>query len=186
MYVLGENTVISTLPLYDNGRRRRKPLGAQRPGLDEDATRRLLYLPDVLATAASGGLIVVVEGEKKCRTLRERTGLCVTTWADGAMADLQIAWLHDVAGARRMWVLGDSDPYKAHSSGILRSAGRDAARERAEFFRRVVFDVRCIDLYPDREDKSDVDDWLDERVDAPRAELIAELEAIAAATEALD
>lgn len=84
-----------------------------------------------------------------------------------------------------MWVLGDSDPFKEHKDGTVRSEGRDAALDRAHFFRRVVFDVRAIDLFPEREDKSDIFDWLSERPDATPAALIAELEAIAAGTEAV-
>jgi hypothetical protein len=58
--------------------------------------------------------------------------------------------------------------------------GRDAAWDRAAFFRRVVFDVRVIDFFPDRFDGSDVEEWLDERPRVSGPALMVELEAIAA------
>lgn len=185
MYVLADGTVAASVPLADRGRRRRKPAGPYVYGVDPEMPRRLYHLPEVLATAAAGELIVVVEGEKKCDALRRRTRLCVTTWGEGARAALQPAWLRDVAGASRIWVLADSDPYKERKDGSIRSEGREAALDRAHFFRRVVFDVRAIDLFPERADKSDVFDWLAERPDATAAALIAELEAIAARTQAV-
>jgi hypothetical protein len=185
MYAL-DGRGIATVPLTDGrGKRRRKPAGPYVYGIDRDQPRRLYHLPDVLAAAARGELIVVVEGERKCDELRKRTGLCVTTWAEGAKAELQSEWLRNVAGASRLWVLADSDPYKERSDGVVRSEGREAALDRAHFFRHVIFDVRAIDLFPDREDKSDVYDWLHERPGVSPAELIAELEELAAATEAV-
>ena len=181
-----EGRGLATVPLTDaNGKRRRKPAGPYVYGIDADKPRRLYHLPDVLEAAARGDLIVVVEGEKKCDELRKRTGLCVTTWAAGARAELQLDWLRNVAGASRVWVLGDSDPYKARANGAVRSEGREAALDRAHFFRRVVFDVRAIDLFPDRTDKSDVYDWLIERPNASPSALVGELELLAAATEAI-
>lgn len=173
---------LATVPLTDGkGKRRRKPAGPYVYGIDPDKPRRLYHLPEVLEAAARGDRIVVVEGEKKCDALRKRTGLCVTTWAEGARAELQPGWLRNVAGAGRLWVLGDSDPYKERADGVIRSEGRGAALDRAHFFRRVIFDVRAIDLFPERTDKSDVYDWLIERPDASPAALIAELEHLAAA-----
>jgi hypothetical protein len=175
---------IATVPLADaTGKRRRKPAGPYVYGIDPDKSRRLYHLPEVLEAAARGDLIVVVEGEKKCDELRKRTGLCVTTWAEGSKAELQVEWLRNVAGASRVWVLADSDPFKERADGVVRSEGREAALDRAHFFRRVVFDVRAMDLFPDRQDKSDVYDWLIERPGVSPAALIAELENIAAATE---
>jgi hypothetical protein len=185
MYVLTDGTVAASVPLHENGKRRRKPTGPYVYGVDPETPRRLYRLPEVVEAAAKGELIIVVEGEKKCDELRRRTGLCVTTWAEGARAALQAEWLRTVAGASRLWVLADSDPYKERKDGTVRSEGREAALDRAHFFRRVVFDVRAIDLFPDREDKSDVFDWLAERPEATPAALIAELEAIAARTEAV-
>jgi hypothetical protein len=183
MYLL-DGRGIATVPLTDGkGKRRRKPAGPYVYGIDPDKQRRLYHLPDVLEAAARGDLIVVVEGEKKCDALRKRAGLCVTTWAEGAKAELQPDWLRNVAGAGRLWVLADSDPYKERADGVIRSEGREAALDRAHFFRRVVFDVRTIDLFPDRGDKSDVYDWLIERPGASPAALIAELENLASATE---
>lgn len=182
-YVL-DGRGLATVALTDGGgKRRRKPAGPYVYGIDPDKPRRLYHLPDVLAAVTRGDLLVVVEGERKCDELRKRTGLCVTTWAEGARAELQPEWLRNVAGARRLWVLADSDPFKERSDGVLRSEGREAALDRAHFFRRVVFDVRAIDLFPERTDKSDVYDWLRERPNADAAALITELEAIAARTE---
>ena len=186
MYVLPDGRTVCSVPLRAHGKRRRKPAGPYVYGVDPEAPRRLYHLPGVLAAAAAGDLIVVVEGEKKCDELRRRTGLCATTWAEGARAALQPSWLRAVAGARRIWVLADSDPYKAHRDGSLRSEGREAALERAHFFRRVVFDVRVIDLFPERADKSDVYDWLAERARASSGELVAELEILAAEAAAIE
>jgi hypothetical protein len=177
---------VRNIPLYANGKKRRKPSGPYIYERESESPARLFLLPEVIAAAANGRRIFVVEGEKKALALRARTGECVTTWAGGANSELQISWLRDIAGAESLWVFADCDPYKPGRKGEMRSEGREAALERAHFFRRVVFDVRMIDLFPGRGDKSDVDDWLKLRPNAPASELLDELEAVAAHTEPIE
>lgn len=191
VYVTPDGEAFAKVDLYKKDRtKRRKPAGPWVWNLD--GVEHLLYrLPEVLAAAARGERIFVVEGEKKAENLRQRTGLCVTTWNNGANADLDVKWLRHVAGAKQIVVLGDSDPYKKQLVNKpngdrveeLVSKGRDAALDRADFFRRVCLDVRAVDLFPDRNDGSDVDDWLTERPRATAEELVAELDAVVAATE---
>lgn len=194
-----DGSVLANVPLMKDGKRRRKPAGPYVYGIPDGKKRRLYRLTEVQAVAAVGGLIIVVEGERKCDALRRRLGIAsvedalrlgiaVTTWAEGARAELQQDWLHDVAGAARLWVLADSDPYKQRKikdEVRVVSEGREAALDRAHFFRRVVFDVRALDLFPEREDKSDVDDWLQENPAVTGAGILGHLESLATATAAI-
>jgi hypothetical protein len=197
-YVL-DDEILATVKLMKDGKRRRKPAGPYVYGIPDNKKRRLFHLPEVQAVATIGGLIIVVEGEKKCDALRRRLGIAsvddavrlgvaVTTWAEGSRAELQQAWLRDVAGAARLWVLADSDPFKQRKvNDEIRviSEGREAALDRAHFFRRVVFDVRALDLFPQREDKSDVDDWLQENPAVSPAGILEHLESVADASAAI-
>jgi hypothetical protein len=170
--------------------KRRKPSGPWLYSL-EGVESLLLDLPDVLRAASRGEVIVVVEGEKKARLVRARTGLCATTYNNGAGGHLNPNWLQQVAGASALWSFGDSDKIITRRdlhSGVLEaiSPGRDAALERAHFFRRTVFDVRAFDFFPERFDGSDVEQWLEERPNATPDQLRSELAALAAASPAID
>jgi CHC2 zinc finger len=169
--------------------KRRRPSGPWLYSL-EGVDPLLLDLPTVLRAAARGEVIVLVEGEKKALLLRARTGLCVTTSSNGAGGHRNPAWLQQVAGASALWSLADSDKIITRpdaATGFLERLcpGRDAALDRAHFFRRTVFDVRVIDFFPQRFDGSDVEQWLELRPDASPHALRTELAALAAAAPAI-
>lgn len=178
--------------------KRRKPSGRWAYHLEHiaedhrDEYPEVLYrLPDVIRAAARGEVVVLVEGEKKCDKARARTGMCFTTFANGAGADLNPSWLQNVAGASALWSLGDADKIVTRRdprTGVDEdfSPGRDAAIARAHFFRRTVFDARVIELFPHRFDGSDVEEWLDERPTVSAAALREDLAALAAASPAIN
>lgn len=119
----------------------------------------LYRLPETRAAIGRTEPVYFVEGERKADTLANalrlfEAGGVVTTIAGGANAKLtdeHVAWFRDV---REVDVLADSD-----------APGRKAARERAEMIATAYpsATVRVVDLFPDRNDGSDIHDWLDER-----------------------
>jgi hypothetical protein len=192
VYVTSQSTIAASVSAWQDAartERRRKPSGPWAYSMEGEESL-LLDLPDVLRAAARGELIIVVVGEKKCRLLRARTGLCVTTSHNGDGGRMNPAWRFQVAGASGLWSLCDSDKVierRDPATGVVERIcpGRDAALERAHFFRRTVFDVRVIDLFPDRFDGSDIVEWLALRPNASPQELRAELAALAAASPAI-
>lgn len=160
---LSDSAPVSVSKHYYNGRERRKPGGPytfNMRGVDYE----LYHLPEVIAAAQRHERIFLVEGEKKCDALRARLHVPVTTFAGGANATLERRWCYDLAGARQLIVLADSDPI-----------GVRAAQDRAQHFKLGVFDVRVIDLYGDNS-KRDIDDWLAERRSDRSAAIAAQLE----------
>jgi hypothetical protein len=127
----------------------------EKPGLN--GTRLPLYrLDEVRAATAAEQTIFFVEGEGKCDRLRaalRESGSreAVTTIAGGANAPFRPDQIAALAGAKCIYVLADSDV-----------PGCGAATERAQAIASVNprCDVRIIDLYPTRDDGSDVADWL--------------------------
>lgn len=122
-------------------------------------TKLPLYrLDEVRAAIAAKQTIFFVEGEGKCDRLRatlRKSGSreAVTTIAGGANAPFRPDQIAALAGAKCVYVLADSDV-----------PGCGAATERAQAIASVNprCDVRIIDLYPTRNDGSDVADWLGE------------------------
>jgi AAA domain/Toprim-like len=113
---------------------------------------------DISAAIASGSPIWLVEGEGKCDRFRaacREVGRldAVTTVAGGAGAELTGAHLKQLEGVETIVVVADSDV-----------AGRRAAQKRSQRIADVYTkcDVRNIDLFPDRNDGSDVADWVAE------------------------
>jgi hypothetical protein len=125
------------------------------------ATLPWFHLDEVLGAIAAGELVIMAEGERKSDILRaalREAGLrsAVTTIAGGAKAQLTAEHLEQLHGARVVAVLADSDPAD--------KPGRSAARERAQRVADAYLscDVRCVDLFPERMDSSDVADWIEE------------------------
>ena len=118
-----------------------------------------LYHADEVAQAiADGQTIFFVEGEGKADALRAvlqaaKSRAAVTTIAGGCKAPLRDEHLAALNGATKIVYLTDSD-----------EPGRASARARADALarRHPGTDVRIIDLFPDRNDGSDVADWLRE------------------------
>jgi hypothetical protein len=148
---------------YRDGKPRRRPSGPYTFNMT-GVSYQLYHLPRILEAAKSHDVIYMVEGEKKCEALRDRAGLAVTTIAGGAAAILESRWIYDLAGARQLVILADSDV-----------GGRKAARDRAQFFRLGVFDVRVVDFFKD-DSKRDVADWLALHADKTADELRAALD----------
>ena len=122
------------------------------------ATLPLYRDPDVCRATERGHAIAFVEGEKKADRLSAalkdaKLAAAVTTIAGGANATLQPEHVIALRGAGRINVLADSD-----------APGRACAASRAEKLATAYpdTDVRIVDLYPDRDDGSDVEDWLDD------------------------
>ena len=131
---------------------------------------------EVLLAARNAGTIFLVEGEGKADRLRgalgeSRSKAAVTTIAHGSSAPMREQHIADFAGAKRVYVLADSD-----------AAGRHAAEIRAQLLARAhrSMEVRVADFFPDRSDGSDVADWLgcghtvDELPRVAAAQLIAQ------------
>jgi len=121
----------------------------------------LYHLDRVLKTSQSGGSIFLAEGERKCDALQaefDKAGSGVravaTTIAGGAAAKLQPEHVAAFAGASKVIVLCDSD-----------APGRAAANLRARAIAQAHpnCDVRIVDLFSDRDDGSDVADFLETR-----------------------
>ncbi len=111
---------------------------------------------EVRAAIAGRQTIFVVEGEGKGDRLRDvlraaDSIAAVTTIHGGANAPFRDDHVEALAGAEGVVVLADSD-----------APGRLAARSRAQRIAdaHMGCDVRVIDLYPDRDDGSDVAEWL--------------------------
>jgi putative DNA primase/helicase len=129
---------------------------AKKPGLN--GTKLPVYRrTDVLRTTRDGGSLFFTEGEGKADALRNAlpagSNAAVTTIAFGADSPLRDEHIADLAGARSVVLLVDSDT-------VGRKAGKTRAQRILEF--RADMDVRIVDLYPDRNDGSDVADWLKE------------------------
>ena len=118
-----------------------------------------LYRLDELGTAIDASATVyVTEGEGKSDRLRaiirrEGNASAVTTIQGGANATIRDEHVESLKGAHRVVVLADSD-----------EPGRRAACLRAQRIAEAnpVCEVRVLDLYPHRDDGSDVADWLDD------------------------
>jgi hypothetical protein len=143
---------------------------SDKPGLN--GVKLPLYrLDEVRAAIADGRTIFFAEGEGKCDRLRAALRVngsqaAVTTIAGGANAPLREDHIASLAGARAARFLADSDV-----------PGCGAATERAQAIASAYpqCDVRIIDLYPDRDDGSDVANWLAE------GHTLVELDALAEA-----
>ena len=128
-----------------------------KPGLN-GAALPLYHLDEVKTAIAGGQAVYCTEGEGKCDRLRDAlresgSKVAATTMAGGANASLRAEQVAALVGIRTLCFFADSDV-----------PGDGAATERS---RRVVeaypeCDVRVIDLFPDRDDGSDVADWLAE------------------------
>jgi hypothetical protein len=149
-----------------------------------------LYHADEVAQAiADGQTIFFVEGEGKadalCAALQAtKSRAAVTTIAGGCKAPLRDEHLAALNGGAKIVFLVDSD-----------EPGRASAKARADVIARRYpqTDVRIIDLFADRDDGSDVADWLREGhklrelaviiADAPRVEAAPTRGSVVARTE---
>jgi 5S rRNA maturation endonuclease (ribonuclease M5) len=116
--------------------------------------RRLLYrLPRVLEAVASGAVVFVVEGERDVESL-EQLGLVATCNPMGA-GKWRAAYATGLSGARVV-VLPDADHAgRKHGATVARSLATAGVA------------VKLLELHPERDDGSDVSDWL---ADADTAE----------------
>jgi hypothetical protein len=142
----------SFLPyLWDPSKGRYK----ERPGLN-GVKLPLYHLDEIRTAIAAEQTIFFVEGEGKCDRLRAAlreagSRAAVTTIGGGAKAPLRDEHIAALSGAKMVYFLADSD-----------IPGDAAATERAEAIAAAYpeCNVRSIDFYPDRDDGSDVADWL--------------------------
>lgn len=143
--------------------------GSYSPGLN-GATLPLYNLPDVERAIKRGETIFVTEGEGKADRLAAalkaaKVSAAVTTIAGGANAPMQPEHIIAFKGAPRIVVLADSD-----------SPGRACSEKRASKLAAVYpdADARAVDLYSDRDDGSDVADWIDEGHDVTELRAIVD------------
>lgn len=129
----------------------------------------LYHADEVRAAIDASEAVYMTEGEGKCDALRavlrsSGRAAAVTTIQGGASASMRPEHTSSLAGARNAVVLADSD-----------DAGRRAARSRALCIAdaNIECDVRIVDLYAERNDGSDVADWIAE------GHTLADLDALA-------
>jgi hypothetical protein len=116
-----------------------------------------LYHADEVARAiADGQAVFFVEGEGKADALRaalqaSKSRAAVTTIAGGCKSPLLNEHVDALNGAPKLNFLTDAD-----------EPGRSSAKARADVIARhnPQTDVRIIDLFPDRDDGSDIANWL--------------------------
>jgi Protein of unknown function (DUF3987) len=130
---------------------------AKKPKLDGHIMP-LYRLPTLLLEAQNNGTAYLVEGEGKAKKLRaafQRAGIivAVTTPAFGAQNHRHFdPHVVRFAGLAEVIVLADSSD----------KAGRPAAKRRSQLIADThpLINVKVVDLFPDRDDDSDVADWL--------------------------
>ena len=118
----------------------------------------LYRLPDLLLEARNSGTAYLVEGEGKAKKLRaalRRAGItaAVTTPAFGAQNHRHFdPHVSRFGGLAEVIVLADSSD----------KAGRPAAKRRSQLIADAhpLICVKVVDLFPDRDDDSDIADWL--------------------------
>jgi hypothetical protein len=130
---------------------------AEKAGL-EGKGLPLYHLDEVRRAIASGEEIYFVEGEGKADGLRAAlreagSSSAVTTISGGANAQIRPDHVASLAGAAKVVVISDSD-----KPGIRAASARGTAIASAY----ASADVRTVNLYPGREDGSDIADWLQE------------------------
>jgi hypothetical protein len=124
-----------------------------------NGTKLPLYRIDEVSTAiAEGEMVILVEGEGKGDYLRSALRAseyraAVTTIANGANAVLRADHVAALSSAKTISVIADSDLPGSH-------AASERARQIADALPEC--EVRFIDLFKDRDDGSDVKDFLDE------------------------
>jgi len=129
-----------------------------------DVPRGLYRLPEVVAAAAKGATVYVVEGEKDVDNLRA-LGLVATTACGGASAAWTQAHTKPLRGASVVVLPDNDDPGREHAAKVqaaLRAAG-------------IV--VRVVAL-PGLSEKGDVSDWLEARDGRDDAAIVEELRAL--------
>lgn len=111
------------------------------------------------------GTIYVVEGEK-CADAMRSIDLFATTSGSASSADSA-----DWAGLakRDVVIICDSD-----------AAGREYAVDAAIILAKLGCTLRTVDLYPDRDDGSDIADWIEERDSRDSSDICGELAALVA------
>ncbi|GEM_PF-1297095 len=118
----------------------------------------LYHRREVVTAAQAGKAIFLVEGERKCDRLRAAlreaaNDSAVTTIAGGTNGKLLPKMAADLCGASRVIVVCDSDE-------VGRSTAQKRAQAVADSYPNI--EVRVVDLFADRSDGSDVQDWLNE------------------------
>jgi CHC2 zinc finger len=161
-----DDTQVSRPTKYDDGSDAPEPFGRYLYTM-RGQIRYLYRVPAVLAAGRDGAVVAFPEGPKKADAVTHRIGVCGTTVAGGAGADLtpeQAIYLTGVSGVLQ---LADSD-----------DKGRACAMRRASILSHVVPDVRVIDFFGDNSGR-DVMQWLKEQGRANAATLRERLQALA-------
>jgi putative DNA primase/helicase len=115
--------------------------------------RRVPYrLPELTAARKADvkQSVIVVEGEKHADALA-KLKFIATTNAGGTSYDWPLSWAKQFDGALRIFLIADAD-----------APGRKAMKQRETLLKNSGHTVFTVDLYPDRNDGSDILDWMRE------------------------
>ena len=153
----GEQWVFRTPDGYAHARRARIRNGIERAAprgrwaYDLDGVTRIPYrLRELLAACAAGRTIFIVEGEIHVDALLA-LGFAATTNAGGTGFSYPLEWARYFEGAAAVYVIPDCD-----------DTGRFASRERVLHLKSSAPIVTTLDVWPWRDDKYDVINYLHE------------------------
>ncbi len=164
----GSNRIVSLQAIRADGTER-APRGAWFYNLD--GIDRIPYrLRELRRACAQGRIIFVVEGEMHADILR-RLGFAATSNSEGTSFHYPESWRDYFAGARAIFIIPDCD-----------ESGRFAARMRARVLDGVASIVSVLDLWPERNDKYDIADFVRELSPAPLRSRASTLRALFRAT----
>lgn len=132
----------------------------------EGVSRIPYMLPELIESAQAQRAIFVFEGEPKAKIMRQ-LGFAATSNSEGTGFQYPDSWADYFAGTAAVFFVPDCD-----------AVGRFAARMRARVLHAAAPEVGVLDLWPDRNDKFDIVDFVKElprSSQAQRTKTVADL-----------